>query len=137
MQKKVLIVDDEKVIRSGMSRALHVLCGFNGEVRAVSNGRAAISGFYDVCFLDLNLRDSNGLEVMKRINEISPKTRIAVMTGGHLSPAMKKIIANNSSAVIPKPVDFSLIRDFLKQAISGGNQQETKKKGPESRLCPI
>ena len=123
MKRKILIVDDEKVILTGMSKALRVLCGFEGEVRTVTNGREALveTGhcFYDICFLDINLCDANGLDVMRKINEISPETAIAVMTAEYMPDEMKRAIERDSSTVIPKPVDFLRIRAFLKQTLTG------------------
>ena len=67
--KKILIVDDEVAILSGLSRTVRDLCGFHDEVRTVVNGREAIyeTGccFYDICFLDISLPDINGLLVKK------------------------------------------------------------------------
>lgn len=119
--KRILIVDDEITILSGLSKALHVLCDFEGEVRTISNGKGALFEisrcFYDVCFLDINLCDFNGMDIMKKIKEISPETNIAVMTAEFISDEMKKTMEEDSALLISKPVDFALVQAFLKWAL--------------------
>lgn len=122
MIKQILIVDDEQLILTMLSRALNTCCGFKGEVRTVVNGREAIcetsNCFYDICFLDLNLPDINGLDVMNEIKEISPKTKIVIMTGMYLEDEMKKTIEDNASLLVPKPMDLSQIKAFI-DTVSG------------------
>lgn len=78
---KILIVDDEKLILYSLSKTL----GQGGaEVTAVSNGKDALSEIqrvsYDICFLDVQLPDANGLELMKTFRKLSPLTHIIIMT---------------------------------------------------------
>lgn len=122
MTKKILIVDDEQTIREGLSKALCQFCDFHGEIKTVENGKDAIEEisrcFYDVCFLDMRLPDSNGIDVMKKINELSPETKIAVMTGSPITADMKRAIEESASLFLEKPFDISRVRTFLKQALT-------------------
>ena len=45
MLKRILIVDDHPLNLIGLSRALKVLCNFQGEIKTVENGREAIEEF--------------------------------------------------------------------------------------------
>ncbi len=125
--KRILIVDDELLILSGLSKALHKLCNFQGEIKTVETAREAIDEislcFYDICFLDIDLPDLNGLDVMKKINEISPETSIAIITALHIDDDMKRKIEEGASLFIPKPFDISQIKAFVKQALEGGGEE--------------
>ncbi len=118
--KRILIVDDEQLIREGLSKALHKLCDFQGEIKTVGTAGEAIDEislyFHDICFLDIDLPDLNGLDVMKKINEISPETRVAIITALTINDDMKRKIEKGASLFIPKPFDISQIKAFVKQA---------------------
>jgi CheY-like chemotaxis protein len=115
--KKILIVDDAPLILYGLSKTL----GNLAEVRTVTTGDEAIresrSGFYDLCFLDIYLPDSNGLDVMRRIKEISPRTRVAIMTGSHVNEDMKQAIEKQADYFIPKPFKLSQVKIIAKRAL--------------------
>ena len=119
--RRVLIVDVELPILSGLSRALHDLCDFKGEVRTVVNGREAIYDishcFYDICFLDIKLPDINGFDVMKGIKNISPETHVILMSASCLSNDFKKTIEKGEAFYIKKPFDFLQIKDTMKKAL--------------------
>ncbi len=124
MVKKILIADDNQFFGSGLSKALRKFCDFHGEVKAVENGKDTIreigSRFYDICLLDIKLPDLNGLDVMDKINEISPDTRIAIMTAGFISDDIRGRIDKGANQFLPKPVDISLLKAFVKRALGRG-----------------
>ena len=72
MDKRVLVVDDEKLIVKGIKFSLEqegllVDCAYDGE-EAVA---AAKAGAYDVILLDLMLPKLSGFEVCQQIREFS------------------------------------------------------------------
>ena len=123
MMKRILIVDDELAILTGLSKALRELCGFPGEIRTVVNGREAIYEvshcFYEMCFLDIKLPDINGFDVMKDINYISPETNIILMSASLLQDEMRSVIEKEGAFFIDKPFNFSKIRHLIKAAMEG------------------
>ncbi len=82
--KKILIVDNDSYLPHIFSRALHSCCDFKGEVKVVGDGESAIkevnSNFYNICFLDIQLPDSNGLDILERVKDISPETTVVIMS---------------------------------------------------------
>jgi DNA-binding NarL/FixJ family response regulator len=126
MRKRILIVDDHPLNLIGLSRALKVLCKFNGVVRTVDNGSEAIQEFclhfYHICFLDIKLPDMSGLDVMKKIHEISPETDIVIISACSLYADMQKAIEEKASIYFPKPYDIVEIDLFLKQALEGDRE---------------
>jgi len=121
MTKRILIVDDEPSILSGLSKAINKFCNFRGGIKTVENGKDAIKEislcFYDICFMDIQLPDLNGLDVMKRVGEISPGTKVAIMTSAAITDDMKKTIEEGASLFIPKPFDFLEIKAVIKQVL--------------------
>ncbi|MEK7308273.1 MAG: response regulator [Nitrospirota bacterium] len=119
--KRILIVDEEPSILSGLSKAINKFCNFHGGIKTVENGKDAIKEislcFYDICFMDIQLPDLNGLDVMKRVSEISPGTKVAIMTSAAITDDMKKTIEEGASLFIPKPFDFIEIKAVIKQVL--------------------
>ncbi len=117
MIKKILVVDDHNSIRLGLSKALHKYCDFQGEVSVAENGKTALeeigSSFYDICFLDMNLPDISGLDVMDKIRAISPATKIVIMTAGYLDDDIKKKIEDGAFMFVAKPIELDIIKNFI------------------------
>ncbi|MEW6602119.1 MAG: response regulator, partial [Nitrospirota bacterium] len=115
-------------ILSGMSRALQKYCNYPGEISTADSGRKAMdaisSGFYDICFLDLNLPDMNGLNVMEKIHSVSPKTKVVIMTAEYLEDDIKEKITNGAVLFIPKPIELDSLKAFIdKEASSDGDYE--------------
>jgi two-component system response regulator PilR (NtrC family) len=110
--KRVLIVDDEPLIRSGLSKALKGLA----VVETADSGAQAIARintrFYDVCFLDVFLPDASGLDLMRTIQKLSPTTRIAVMTA-YADETTREVIRKEAYRFLEKPLDLSQIREIV------------------------
>jgi DNA-binding response OmpR family regulator len=116
--KRILIVDDEFLILYALKKALQK---DNREVKSVSTGYAAVremsSSHYDLCLLDIYLPDMNGLEVMKKIQEESPETKIIVMTASNITEDMRNSINGGAFHFVPKPFNINEIRAIVKHAL--------------------
>ncbi|MFZ5996376.1 MAG: response regulator [Nitrospirota bacterium] len=124
--KSILIVDDESLILYGLAKSLHD--GLT-TVATAASGEAALrevsSHPYDLCFLDIHLPDANGVDLMRQIKEISPRTKIAIMTGRQLDDTAKREIEKNAYCFIAKPFDLSQIKAIAKQAFENGIHRTT------------
>jgi YesN/AraC family two-component response regulator len=120
--RKILIVDDENLIRFSISS---IFKDGETEVRTAANGGEALTAIggscFDLCFLDINLPDANGLDIMKKIREISPGTRIIVMTGGDVTNGMMRSIQENAHLLLTKPFDLYYIKTFVDQVLAQGD----------------
>ena len=80
--QNVLIVDDEAVVRKGISRALQKR-GLT--TKSAANGKEAIALMNDIPFdlvlLDIRMPDMDGLEVLSLIRTKYPKTEVIMITG--------------------------------------------------------
>ena len=79
---KVLIVDDESMVRSTVSRTTQHL-GLS--VKEAEDGKKALhmmaSERFDIVFVDLLLPGMHGLEVLRHIRENTPQTVVIIVTG--------------------------------------------------------
>ena len=112
---RILVVDDERVIRDLCNRAL---ARAGHEVRVASGiGEAsgAVEGFEpEIVLTDLRLGDLDGLAVIRLVRERSPHARTVVMTGSDLPPEeLSRVRAVHIDALIHKP--FSI--EELKEAV--------------------
>jgi DNA-binding NtrC family response regulator len=138
MIHKILIVDDHQPFLNGMEKALKRYCGYAGEIKTVENGKKAIEEvsacFYEICFLDLNLPDVNGLDVMDKIHYISPGTKVVIMTAELLNGEVKMKVEKGASLFIPKPVELNDIRNFiLNEAGVRDESMEKENSGKETQ----
>ena len=110
---RVLVVDDEPLILYGIARFLYG----KAVVKTVASAEEAIDEIvaqqYDLCFLDINLPGMTGLDAMKIINELSPTTKVAIMTGNALDEAMKMQIEDAAYAFIEKPFELLHIKEVV------------------------
>jgi two-component system response regulator PilR (NtrC family) len=111
--KKILIVDDEPLIRTGLSKALKGIA----VVETADNGEQASARvnacFYDICFLDVFLPDVSGLDVMQQIKKTSPRTKIVIMTA-YADETTREIIGREAYRFMEKPLDLSQIREIVR-----------------------
>jgi two-component system response regulator AtoC len=80
--RRVLVVDDEQVVRTGIAQALERL-GF--EVRLAAAGgeglRMMAAWPAGIVLLDIRLPDMDGLEMLKRLSQDYPETVVIMITG--------------------------------------------------------
>jgi DNA-binding response OmpR family regulator len=107
---RMLIVEDESVVANHLK---NTLAKNKDTVHVAINGEDAIKMIkdtvYDVILLDYHLPGKSGLEVMNAAKEISPKTRIIMLTG---YPFMKETIAKFAGVddYLQKPLDIEEIQ---------------------------
>ena len=91
MNKSILIIDDEKNIRMTLEKSL---TGEGYEVDSAINGENGLQKLkeneYPVVLLDMNLPGINGIEVLRKINELDFNTRVIMITGyGNVETAVE------------------------------------------------
>jgi DNA-binding NtrC family response regulator len=117
--KSVLVVDDDKAILRTFTRILQ-RAGFSADT--AENGKEALKKIqaraYDVALIDVILGDSNGLDLLPKIDETSPDTLKIIMTGADSSETKAEACKNGADAYLTKPVNpetlFSIFQEKLK-----------------------
>lgn len=115
---KILVVDDEEVIRVGMKRILEG-AGYATEI-AVS-GYAAIERMQEVCFdlviTDLKMPGMSGLEVLKSIKVLQPEVPVIIITGYAAVDSAVESMKIGAVDYIPKPFTPDDILNKVRKAI--------------------
>ena len=110
---RVLVVDDEPLILHLLSRFLKK----KAVVKTVASAEEAIdeivAQFYDLCFLDISLPGMTGLDALKIIKELSPTTKVTIMTGNLLDESMIRQIDEAAYAFIEKPFELLHIQEVV------------------------
>jgi len=113
---QILVVDDNPLILMSVSRFLKKIA----LVKTVSTAEEAIDAIkeqhYDLCFLDVMLPGMTGLDAMRIITELSPNTKVAIMTATLLNEAMKQQVDDNAYTFIEKPFGLSDIEGVVERA---------------------
>ena len=80
--RKVLVVDDEEIVRVSHMRSL---AGQNCAVEAAQGGEQALENMQkapaDVVLMDLRMPGVDGLATLKTIKEKWPDTEVVIITG--------------------------------------------------------
>ncbi|MBJ6364022.1 response regulator [Paenibacillus sp. GCM10012307] len=107
-QYKLLIVDDEKVIRRGMFYYDWERLGFEA-CAVAANGKQALTLFeehqFDLVITDIRMPDMEGLELSKQIQSAYPECKVIILTGYRDFEYAKAAIQAGVVGYLLKPVD--------------------------------
>jgi NtrC-family two-component system response regulator AlgB len=115
---RVLIIDDEKNIRTTLSLCLEQMDCY---VKAVSSADGALAALrqesFDVVFLDLRLGEANGLEIIPKLLAESAELMIVMMTAFATIDSAVEAIKRGAADYLPKPFQPAQIRHVIDQCI--------------------
>jgi len=101
---RILVVDDEDIVRTSCSRTLSPE-GY--EVRLARNGveglKMASEERFDLVLTDLKMPDMDGIEVLRIIKEKWPETAVIIVTGYQTVDTAVKAIKLGAYDYIEKP----------------------------------
>ena len=102
----VLIIDDEVVLRSTLTRILQSTgCTVTGAVNGQEALRLLTEANYDLVFLDLHLPGLNGLDVLREIRKQNQKLPVILLTGhGSMNSALEAMHLGATDYLL-KPVN--------------------------------
>jgi len=107
MPKRILVVDDEQIIRESIS---YVLTKENYEVSEAENGKIAyeklLENPFDLVITDLEMPEMKGVELLEKIRDLSVQTSTMVVTAyGSLDTAISALRSGASDYIL-KPIEF-------------------------------
>jgi two-component system response regulator AtoC len=115
--RRVLVVDDESVVRTGIAQALEHL-GF--EVRLAATGAEGLDLMATrpaaIVLLDVRLPDMDGLEVLQRLSQDHPDTVVIMITG---YPNIEDAVASIKQGALDylvKPFHLSHLESLVAKA---------------------
>jgi len=118
MKPKVMIVDDEAVIREFVKTYLE---GIGYEVTEAADGTTLKSFFGgpqpDVVLLDLKLPDADGLTLLPQLKKNWPEAEVIVLTGHGSIEAAVEATKRGAYYFQPKPLDGSTLKLQVERAM--------------------
>jgi DNA-binding NtrC family response regulator len=88
----------------------------------VENGKQALKicekSFFDVAFIDIELPDIKGTELLHRLKEIQPKMVKIIMTGYPSIENAVKAVNDKADGYILKPFDVPLLLETIKKCVT-------------------
>ncbi len=116
--KKIVVIDDEEFIRLNLER---IFSDGNYYVKTFHNGAAALehlkSNEADIAFLDLNLPDKHGIDLLKEIKEIQPDILVIIITGFASVESAVRALKLGAYDYIKKPFKADAIKLITKLAL--------------------
>jgi PAS domain S-box-containing protein len=123
VKAKILVVDDEQVVRDLVKR---VLVGEGYEVDTVDNADDALkkieSKRYNLILLDIKMPGISGVELYGSIQKIarSLARRVVFITGDVMAADTEKFLSETKATHIAKPFNAEQLRREVKRALTGG-----------------
>jgi DNA-binding NtrC family response regulator len=106
---RVLVVDDEMLIRWALGQALGARGCLVTEAANACEARAALRARdCDVAVLDYRLPDTTHLELLRDIRKLSPSSRVVLMTAYGTREMIEEALELGASRVLEKPIDLDV-----------------------------
>lgn len=111
---KILVIDDEEEICALLSGMLRKQ-GYDVSAELTVKGgyQTFTEEEFDLVFLDLNLSDGNGFDLIPRLREVKPDINIFIISAYDGQAEREKALSSGASGFIGKP--FS--RDRINKAL--------------------
>ncbi|MDR6983413.1 two-component system chemotaxis response regulator CheY [Rheinheimera pacifica] len=119
-QCSVLIIDDAYTVREYLRQTLLHLGISN--VQEAANGKRGLSAFaeqqHDLVFLDIELPDINGQQLLQLIKTQADKTHVVMVTAHNSVDNVRNSIASGASGFIAKPFSPQKIKNIVERCLS-------------------
>ncbi len=118
MKFTILVIDDEKNIRSGLQTALEldgyeVLCAENGAVGL----QIALQTDIDLVITDLRMPEVSGEEVLRRVTSETPGVPVIVLTGHGTVENAVEAMRSGAYDFLTKPVNLDRLSLLVRRAL--------------------
>lgn len=111
----VLVVDDVQVMRGLLINTLRMLN--ITKVQEAHNAQLAMQifskGHIDIVFLDINMPDVNGLELIKQLRSINPNVFVIMVSGESSLGNVKEALSLGAKGFIVKPYTSGRIKSMI------------------------
>jgi two-component system response regulator PilR (NtrC family) len=129
-QRSALIVDDEHDIRELLVVTLGRMGLRTDTAPNLSVAREMLSTVaYDLCLTDMRLPDGSGLELVAEIATRFPTTPVAVITAYGNVEAAVEALKSGAFDFVTKPVDLTVLRGLVKQALDLNTRRQANPEG--------
>src|SRR5215468_4099067 len=131
----ILVVDDERSIRLTLETGL-TLNGFH--VTCARSGREAIQAArvskFDAVVSDIFMPDGDGLEVVRSLRTISPKTPIILITAKGSVELAVRAVSEGATDFVAKPFEVAALAALVRRHLKARAEAEPTDKENENQL---
>jgi CheY-like chemotaxis protein len=120
MKYRVLVVDDSKLARMAVAKALNARHPDWPRVEAANADEAlalAKTDAFDLAILDFNMPGRDGLDLAAELLTLKPSLPLAVISANHQVEVVTKA-QEVGATFLQKPLTDKALADFLTQAVS-------------------
>jgi two-component system response regulator PilR (NtrC family) len=132
---RILVVDDERSMRE-LLEILLLKHGYN--VECAENGSEALAAIgsqpFDLVITDIRMKPVNGLEVLKRCKEISPRTTVIMISAYASTELAVEAMNEGAYDFFPKPFNNEQILSVISGALRNRNDAQVSNKYREGPL---
>lgn len=126
---RVLLVDDEPVVRAALARLLSTSC----DITTARGGSEALQALappnagFDAVLCDLAMPSMDGPEFFGRAAQVVPdiRDRFVFMTGGAFTERARNFLAEANVRVVSKPASGAELIDAIRQAAMGSQRSHS------------
>jgi CheY-like chemotaxis protein len=118
MTYRILVVDDSKLARMALAKALNAVRPDCVRVEASSAAEAldlAKASHFDLAFLDFNMPERDGLHLAADLKAVDSRIQLAVISANHQKEVIDRARAVGAD-FLAKPLTEQTLRDFLASA---------------------
>ena len=119
---KLLVADDHKILLEGIVSLLQSEGSFDVAATA-GNGYEVMElvkkNDYDICLLDINMPQMDGMEAAKLIRVVKPGTKIIMLTTYNDNEIISELVHIGVSGYLLKNSDRSELVEAIKKVMSG------------------
>ena len=119
----ILLVDDHPIVRKGL-RALVAEQVDMEVIGEAGDGRNALLQAKDlepdVMILDITLPDLNGIQVMERIKQLCPRTKVLILTVHEASGYLRQLFQTGAAGYLLKKTAGEELAHAIRVVASGG-----------------
>ncbi|MCQ9206218.1 MAG: response regulator [Omnitrophica bacterium] len=117
-KKKILIVDDERVIRDLLERLLK---GSGHEAISAEDGETALNLIktenFDLILLDLKLPGIDGVKILKEIKKLNKKLTVILISAYLTDDIIKQTSELGVVDYVKKPFDIYRVKNQIKKVL--------------------
>ncbi len=111
---KILIIDDEDLLREGCRRLLEMAGYAVATAADAEEGlQKAASGAFGIVFVDFRMPGMTGIEFIRRMQESSPDTDVVMMTGYASIEMAVEAMKNGARDYISKPFEAEQLLEIV------------------------
>jgi two-component system response regulator FlrC len=131
--ERLLIVDDDQAMRSALYESLSS-CGY--EVDTAENGADALvkfkEGQFAVVVTDMRMPKMSGMDVLRGVKRISPKTPVILITAYGTVNTAVEAMKEGAAEFIMKPFSLDDLEFAVKNVLAASTQIKTEKGDDET-----